>query len=142
MRKTFINGLLVSLGLSLAGTGAAFGAGEGARFGLELNKLEPVSGACRVYFVLRNASGEAVESYKPDLVFFDKQGVIANRLVVEGGPIPSGKTRVKLFDVKGLDCDAVGSVLLNDLTGCQTPTGGSCLQVTETTSRASVDFVK
>lgn len=111
-------------------------------FRLELNKLEANADACRVYFVIRNGGDQAVPSFKPDLVFFDRKGVIASRLVVEGGPLPPAKTRVKLFDVKDLTCADVGSVLLNDLGGCALPSGGTCLAATETASRAGVDFTK
>lgn len=111
-------------------------------FRLELNKLEANGDACRVYFVIRNGGDKAVPSFKPDLVFFDRKGVIASRLVVEGGPLPPAKTRVKLFDVKDLACTDVGSVLLNDLGGCALPSGGTCLAETETASRAGVDFTK
>jgi hypothetical protein len=117
-------------------------AADGPEFRLELNKLETVDNACRVYFVLRNNTAVSVESYKPDLVFFDGNGVISNRLVVEGGPLPARKTRVKLFDVNGLDCGAIGSVLLNDVSGCAGADGGSCLPSTEIASRAQIDFIK
>lgn len=111
-------------------------------FRLELNKLEANGDACRVYFVIRNGGDKAVPSFKPDLVFFDRKGVIASRLVVEGGPLPPAKTRVKLFDVKDLACADVGSVLLNDLGGCVQSSGETCLAATETASRAGVDFAK
>jgi hypothetical protein len=111
---------------------------------VELNKLEPRDGACRVYMVFVNATGATLASYKPDLVFFDTDGVIAHRIVVEGGPLPAGKTKVKLFDVDGLACSAIGRLLLNDIAACDggTAAPNECLDLTSATSRVDTDFIK
>lgn len=111
---------------------------------IELNKLLKQVNACRVYMVFTNGSGDALESYKPDLVFFGPDGVIAARLVVEGGPLPAGKTKVKLFDVPALDCGRISHVLLNDISTCTGPVKPvkGCLGITSTSSRGGVDFIK
>ena len=126
---------------TLAGAAPALAAG---RISVELNKLETVGAGCRVYMVFANGTAGAISSYKPDLVLFGKDGVIAERLVVEGGPLPAGKTRVKLFDVQGLACAAVGQVLLNDLRACEGAgtDAAACLEATDTSSRAGVEFIK
>jgi len=130
---------IVACCAALAGTGSGPARAEGG-IGLELNKLETVGKGCRVYMVFANRTSRAITSYKPDLVFFDSDGVIAERLVVEGGPLPAGKTRVKLFDVQALACTSVGRVLLNDLRACDG--AEACLAATDTTSRAGVAFIK
>lgn len=111
---------------------------------VELNKLEPLERGCRVYMVFKNATGAALTSYKPDLVFFDKNGVIADRLVVEGAPLPAGKTKVKLFDVVSLACPDIARVLLNDVRACdgagQQP--ADCLAMTNTSSLGTIEFIK
>ncbi len=111
---------------------------------VELNKLTPVEGACRVYMVFTNGGDVALDSYKPDLVFFGKDGVIRKRLVVEGGPLAAGKTKVKLFDASDIDCADIGRILLNDVAACdgpgQSPVG--CLAATETVARGDVKFIK
>lgn len=111
---------------------------------IELNKLESVEGACRAYMVFENTTGDAFQSLKLDLVMFDPNGVINKRLAVEGGPLPAGKTSVKLFDIKGVSCADVDRVLLNDVLSCQGPTGdlSGCLDGIDTTSRHSAVFFK
>lgn len=109
---------------------------------LELNKLEPAGQGCRIYMVFNNQTATAIASFKPDLVFFDKDGVIAERLVVEGGPLAAGKTRVKLFDVAHLACGDMARVLLNDIRACDGRDAAECLSLTHTASRASVEFIK
>lgn len=111
---------------------------------VELNKLDAVGAGCRVFMVFANQTPQTITSYKPDLVFFGKDGVIADRVVIEGGPLPAGKTRVKLFDLKSLACAAVGRVLLNDLRACdgEGRSPAACLAATQTASRAGVEFIK
>lgn len=115
-----------------------------ATISIELNKLQKQADACRVYMVFSNGLGGALESYKPDLVFFGTDGVIAARLVVEGGPLPAGKTKVKLFDVPALDCDVISRVLLNDISACSGPAKPieDCIGITNTSSRGGVEFIK
>lgn len=111
---------------------------------IELNKLESVAEACRAYLVFENNTGNAFVSLKLDLVMFDPNGVINKRLAVEGGPLPAGKTSVKLFDIKGVSCTDVDRVLLNDVLSCQGPAGDvdGCLDEIDTTSRHSALFFK
>ena len=111
---------------------------------IELNKLESVEGACRAYMVFENNASSAYDSLKLDLVMFDPNGVINKRLAVEGGPLPAGKTSVKLFDIKDVSCADVDRVLLNDVLSCQGPAGDieGCLDDIDTTSRHSAVFFK
>ena len=112
--------------------------------GIELNKLESVEDSCRAYMVFKNDRGGALESLKLDLVMFDLDGLIIKRLAVEGGPLPVGKTSVRLFDITDVSCGEVGQVLLNDVLDCSGPAGeeDDCLNDIDTTSRSSALFFK
>ncbi len=141
--KRYVSNSIVFLTLAFFGLHAAPAYAEDS-ISLGLNKLEPAGHGCRVYMVFTNATGSTITSYKPDLVFFDNNGVIADRLVVEGGPLAAGKTRVKLFDVAKLECSAIARVLLNDVRAC---TGThqdvqACLSITTTRSLSTVAFIK
>lgn len=124
----------------MASTGGNARAEEAIK--LELNKVEPAGKGCRIFMVFNNATQNVIETFKPDLVFFDKDGVIADRLVVEGGPLAAGKTRVKLFDVAGLACEQIQRVLLNDIRACGGQVPAACLDMTQTSTRGSVEFIK
>lgn len=121
---------------------ACAGARAEGSINLELNKMEPVGKGCRIYMVFSNETADAIDSFKPDLVFFGQDGVIADRLVVEGGPLPAGKTRVKLFDVGQIDCGSLERVLLNDIRACAGQLPAACLAITNTSSRSGVGFIK
>jgi hypothetical protein len=126
--------------LLLAGPARA----EDGGVSVELNKLEPAGGACRAYLVLRNASGQAFETLKLDLVMFDGDGVVARRLAVETAPLPAGKTSLRVFDIADLGCDAVGRILLNDVLACGGAQGAyeACLTRLETSARGAVPLIK
>ncbi|GAB4185298.1 MAG: hypothetical protein OHK0024_25470 [Thalassobaculales bacterium] len=134
--------LALALPLLLAGPPAP--AQEAAPVSLELNKLEDQSGNCRVYLVFNNKSAEGYEGLKLDLVLFGQDGVVSRRLALEAGPLRAAKTTVKLFEVAGLPCPAIGQVLLNDVTDCKSAGKeiADCLPRLAVNSRTSVPLVK
>lgn len=111
---------------------------------VELNKLESVENACRVYMVFANETDRAFEAFKLDLVAFDPEGVITERLALEAGPLPRGKTSVKLFDFQDSKCADVDRILLNEVMTCRTAEGAEpeCTRMVETRSKASAEFFK
>lgn len=132
--------LAAALGL-FALTSASHGADT---LRIELNKLEPMDTACRAYLLFENQTATDFQSLKLDLMMFDPEGIISRRLVVEGAPLPAGKTSVKLFDIDGVNCDAVSRVLLNGVLSCSDAQGEreGCLQLIQTATRSSAELFK
>ncbi|PIW26506.1 MAG: Tat pathway signal sequence domain protein [Rhodospirillales bacterium CG15_BIG_FIL_POST_REV_8_21_14_020_66_15] len=139
-RSTVVTALV--LGILLAASGHARAAD--GRIGVELNKLEPLANACRAYLVLTNKAGAAFSDLKLDLVIFDKDGIVARRIAVQGGPVPDGKTTLKVFDVEGVQCANVGRFLLNGVMTCEARDGkrGDCVSLIDTSSRAAAPLIK
>lgn len=114
---------------------------------LELNRLEArEAGNCRVWLVLNNAGAEALDPLRLDLVLFGRDGAVSRRLAVDVGPVPGGRTVVRLFDVAGQPCEGVGQLLLNDVLACN-GTGpearSACIERTVLASRPDgVPFLK
>lgn len=90
---------------------------------VELNKLETYEKGCRAYVVVNNPGENAFQTVKVDLVLFQPDGVIARRFAVDLGPLKPAKKTVKLFDVEGLACDKIASVLVNDVMECKADSG-------------------
>ncbi|WP_426955922.1 Tat pathway signal protein [Muricoccus radiodurans] len=111
---------LAGLLLGTAALSAPAALAQDAPIRMELNRLEAREGACRVWLLLNNG-GAAIDPVRLDLVLFGPDGVAARRLAVDVGPLAAGRSGVRTFDVTGLACDGVGSLLLNDLLAC----GGS-----------------
>jgi hypothetical protein len=139
--KLVINLLaLATLGLAPLVGSAQEPAAQG-RVELELNKLEQVEGACRIYMVVRNGA-TAYESFKLDVVLFDAAGVIASRVAVGMGPLRAERPTVKLFDVQDQACDAIGMLLVNEVLECQPAAVASdCLARIEVNSRTDVQIL-
>jgi len=137
--KKWVSTLVIVLLLPLASADARSGAVR-----VELNKLEPRDGGCRAYLLLKNGTDSAFETLKLDLAMFDPDGVVSRRLAVEAAPLPAGKTSLKVFDVDGLSCTDIGSVLLNDVAACADGSGArdDCLGLVSVGARGSVEFIK
>jgi hypothetical protein len=144
----FLGGLTlaVSLGVLPSSAGAAEHGKTPAEatMGIELNKMEGMDSACRVYLVFENDVGRAFETYNLDLVMFGPDGGIVKRLAVNAGPIAKDKTLVKLFDANGLDCAEIGRLLLNAVIACETAGGETpdCTALSAPRSRVDTAFVK
>lgn len=108
---------------------------------VELNRLEEKGADCRAYLLLDNRGKTAFDVFKLDLVVFDKGGVIARRLALDVGPMRAEKKGVKVFDLSGLSCPDVSSILVNDVIDC----GGKdrdCVGMIQVQSRGSVKLTK
>lgn len=117
---------------------------EAPRFSIEINRLDAAGDDCRVTLVEKNATSTAVAALKLDLAVFDKEGIVVKRVGVDAGPLRAGRSLVKTFDLKGLACDGVGRVLVNDVIACEA--GGlavdACFDMIEPHSRAAAAFDK
>ncbi|BBK31093.1 hypothetical protein STHU_17270 [Allostella humosa] len=108
---------------------------------VELNRLEERGADCRAYLVLDNRGKVAFEAFKLDLVIFDKGGVIARRLALDVGPMRAEKKGVKVFDLAGLGCPDLSSILVNDVIECGDK-GRDCVALMEVSSRGAVKLTK
>jgi hypothetical protein len=111
---------------------------------IELNKLEPADKGCRAYMVVNNPAETAYQSYKIDLVLFQTDGVIGRRFSIDLAPLRSHKKTVKLFEIDGIACDKIGSLLINDVMECKSTTGpvDECLQNLTTSTLTNVQLSK
>ena len=101
-----------------------------ASVNIELNKLEAADKGCRAYVVINNTTDTAYQSFKIDLVLFQTDGVIGKRFSIDLAPLRPKKKSVKLFDIDGMSCDKIGSMLINDVMECKSASGpvDNCLQ--------------
>ncbi len=134
----------IAVVLTLAASLGPTWAQEDSGLTVELNKLEEAQDACRAYLVFENKSPSAFASLKLDLVMFGADGIITRRLAVEGGPLPAGKTSVKLFEISALSCTGISRILLNDVISCRDDAGEheDCVERVSTSSRNEVSFFK
>ncbi len=109
---------------------------------IELNKTEQQGADCQAFLLMENGTENPLEKLGLDLVMIDRDGVIARRLAVEVGPLRAGRTSVKVFAIDGIECAAIGRVLLNDVLGCEDDAGPreDCLELIRTSARGKIAF--
>jgi hypothetical protein len=145
MRTVFGLSIIGIAILAMAAVAAAQeGKAESAGMSLELNKLEDRDSGCRAYLVFDNRTDAGFDSFKLDLVLFGTDGVIIRRMAVEAAPLRPEKKAVKLFDIAGTACGAIGSVLVNDILGCHDAQGdqSDCISRLTVGSRVSATMMK
>jgi hypothetical protein len=109
---------------------------------VQLNKVQAVDGACRITFVMTNQMGVEIKAASLEIVLFDKEQTVLDLLAVNPGRLPSGKTRVKQFDLKGVACSGIGRVLLNDIKRCDGEglRPQNCLDAARLSTRIDIPF--
>ncbi|GAB3678199.1 Tat pathway signal sequence domain protein [Salinisphaera aquimarina] len=133
--------LVITTGSAIA-QAASESAGGGVE--VELNKLEPVDGACRAYLVTQNLTDTRFDAFQLDVVMFDNDGIVARRLAVQIAPMAPQKTSLKVFDIKNLACGDIGQLLLNDVLECRDSDGArdDCLSLISVSQRGNTPFIK
>ena len=111
---------------------------------IELNRLDTRGEGCRVHVVVTNKGQVTYTGFALDLVIFDQQQRIAKRTGLDVAPVRSAKTTVYAFDVADLACDAMGSVLLNDVVDCASAAGeiSDCVDRVSTASKTAIPLRK
>lgn len=110
--------LLAAL-LALPAMLAAAPAEVEAPLAIELNAIEPQEGACRLIFVAQNGTGADVDALVLEAVLFDAEGRVAALTLLDFRDLPAGRTRVRPFDMAGLECWAIARLLINDIATCE-----------------------
>lgn len=115
-----------------------------ARIGIELNKLEPVETGCRSYIVVRNPAEQTFTAFNMEVLVFDTDGVIQNRIAMDLAPIRPNKTSVLIISLSGIQCDRIGEVLVNSFLDCERGDErlGDCLARIDLSSRTDARLFK
>jgi hypothetical protein len=111
---------------------------------LELNKLEASDKGCRAYVVVTNPTDTTYDAYKLDLVMFQPDGIIGRRFAVDLAPLRPSKRTVKLFELDDIQCDGIGSFLVNEVMECRSSAGpvNDCLSGLKVKSLTKVEISK
>ena len=107
---------------------------------VELNDVAPAEGACRLTFLARNDTDADLDELSLETVILTPEGRVERLTLFDLGALPSGRPRVRQFDLAQTDCGQVGRVLVNGVAGCS---GGgmepaTCLDALRLSSRSDV----
>lgn len=104
-------------GVAAAQDSAAPGDGQG--IGLSLNTAETVEGGRMLTFMLRNGLGGDISRAVYETVLFSREGRVERMTLFDMGALPAGRPRVRRFEVSGLECERLGSLLINGAETCE-----------------------
>lgn len=90
---------------------------------VELNKLEDIESGCRSFFLFRNRGGRDVAAFELSLAVLDRRGVIDRLLTIDAAPLPADRTTLKIFEIPEMTCDAIGEVIVHEITACDAVEG-------------------
>ena len=109
---------------------------------MELNAHKQVGTSCQVSFVMKNDLGKELSQLSLEMVLFDENQQVMRLLVLKSGELIVGKTRVKRYGLKNLNCQKVSRYLINDVKQCEAQgyTPKLCLQSLVLTSKTTAKF--
>ncbi|XDA97411.1 hypothetical protein AB1M95_14990 [Sulfitobacter sp. LCG007] len=136
----FVTGLIASLCLGVSAEAQDI---VGPRLSIELNSTEPADAACKLSFLVVNGHETDVSSAVFEAVLFDLDDRIERLTLFDFGDLPAGRPRVRQFVLPGLDCAALGRVLINGAQTCEAGAAGegACSDGLELRSRVAVELV-
>ncbi|WP_328805903.1 hypothetical protein [Salipiger abyssi] len=110
---------------------------------LELNAQEQVEKGCKLSFLARNGFDGDIAKAVFETVLFDGDGQVERLTLFDFGTLPAGKPRLRQFVVPGLQCDALGQILINGASTCEAGTlgAGACGEGLTLTSRTDVEMM-
>jgi hypothetical protein len=111
---------------------------DAPRLSVELNRIDPLDGACRLTFLAENALGADLDALALETVLIDGDGQVERLTLFDFGALPDGVPRVRQFDIPGLDCARLGQVLINGVAECAHAQGCAPLQLI---SRTDVEVI-
>ncbi|OAP43359.1 hypothetical protein AU381_27280 [Sinorhizobium glycinis] len=127
--------------LSVAGAAVAQEATVASGLTIELNEISPSEKGCKLTFVAGNGLQQSLSKVSFEFVLFDQKGLVERMAVLDFRDLPTGKTKVRQFDLPGTKCEAVKSLLINDAPACigEGIDKGACMTGLKTGSKSAVE---
>lgn len=85
---------------------------------IELNAADTVGESCRLTFVLSNGLEKNIDKLVAETVLFSDKGGVLLLTLFDFAALPSGRPRVRQFQVPETSCDRLGQVLINGVDTC------------------------
>jgi len=110
---------------------------------LELNEVQDVGTACRLTFLVRNETGQAIDQSIFETVVFDSSGSVVSLSLFDFRELPADRPRVRQFELPNTACGTVGKVLINGANSCLVEGGESeiCDRTLSLRSRQTVELL-
>jgi hypothetical protein len=109
---------------------------------MELNGLTQADAGCRLTFVIENRLPGDLDKAIFEFALFGTDGLVERLLTLDFKELPKGKTRVRQFDLAGLQCGTLARVLVNDARKCsgEGTDPAACMRDLETSTATELQF--
>jgi hypothetical protein len=134
--------LAISAVLYSGSAALAQDAGTPGNLSIEINDLNPSEKGCKLTFVATNELPQALSKVSFEFVLFDEKGLVERMAVLDFRDLPTGKTKVRQFDLPGTKCETVKSLLINDAPVCAGDgvAKDACMKALKTGSKSPVEL--
>lgn len=93
---------------------------------IELNQAADNGGACRMTYVITNATGVEVSTASYEMAVYGKDGAVNKLVVLDFGKLVPSHTQVVQFDLPDTGCKDISRISVNDpAVACDVAAGGS-----------------
>lgn len=110
------------------------GLGETPQLSIELNSAEGRDNGCQLVFVMQDGTGAGLEQLVLEVVLFDRTGGVSALSLLDFQDLPADGTRVRSFNMPGLECGTLGRLLVNAVAACA-PQGATGCEALKLSSR-------
>jgi hypothetical protein len=110
---------------------------------IELNSINAREDACELTFFLSNTTDININAFVLETVLLTKDGGVDRLTLFDMRDVPTGRPRVRQFNVPDLQCDALGQVLINGVATCDGDglTPAMCSDTMTLSSRIDVEVL-
>lgn len=88
---------------------------------IELNAAQDVEAACRLTFLVRNGLGVPLGQLALETVVLTDQGIVDRLTLFDFRDLPMDLPRVRQFDLPGIACASIATILINGVATCAGP---------------------
>lgn len=136
--------VVLAIAASVLAAGESSAKAEKDEVGIELNKLSNDVAGCQAYFVFDNQGAADYAKLRIDLVVFNTENVFERRFSMSVAPLAAKKRTLRMFELKTMECDQIGSLLINGVFECQQGkrTKKDCAERLVPSSRVDVELTK
>lgn len=85
---------------------------------VELNRAETVASGCLLSVYAQNDTGADINALVLETVLITSKGAVDRLTLLDLGRLPNGRPRVRQFEIAGIECESLGTLLVNGVNRC------------------------
>jgi len=139
----WVYGLATALSSAVAFSAEAQEAATKPALLVELNTAQTVDSSCRLSFLIQNEHATEIASAVFETVLFNTDGSVNQLTLFDFGSLPSGRPRVRQFEVPSVTCEGLGPLLINGASTCDAGDLGNqvCASTLMLSSRTDIEVL-